>query len=528
MPYRYTVARDPGQLAQVHGLNYHTFVDEIPQHAPNEAGVLVDRFHGENTYLVALDGETVVGMVAMRQERPFSLDLKLDDLDAHLPPGRPAVEIRLLAVRPERRHGRAFYGLMAYAARWMVQQGIQAAVISGTTRQLGLYRRLGFRPFGPLVGHEGAQYQPMITTLADTVRRLPGTLPPSSGEGVSLLPGPVALAPAVREALGRPLVSHRCDAFGEMHARVTDRLRRLLGARHVALLVGTGTLANDVVAAHLAAWGAPGLVLSNGAFGERLVDHARRHGLDAETLRVPWGETFDAGALADRLRQSRPAWVWAVHGETSTGVRNDLPALAALCAEHGARLCLDAVSTVGAVPVDVGGVAMASGVSGKALGAAAGLAFVAYDVLPPAPRPLPRSLDLAYAREQGGIPFTSSSVLVAALDAALGEATPERMDRLQRQGLGLRRRLLERGFPLVAPDDAALPTVQTVALADPGEAWAVGERLEALGLLTSYRSPYLRERGWLQLCTMGALTDAQVDAAFEAFCVAVDVAREGA
>ena len=523
MPYRYTVADDPRQLEQIHELNHQTFAVEIPQHVPSADGVRVDRFHEENTYLVALDGKTVVGMMAMRGERPFSLDAKLDDLDAHLPPERPIVEIRLLAVRPERRHGRAFFGLMAFAIRWMVRQGFQMAIISGTTRQLDLYRRLGFRPFGPLVGHEGAQFQPMVTMLADTVRQMPDALPPSSEIGINLLPGPVELAPAVREALSRPLQSHRGAAFLEMHARVIERLKTLVRAHNIALLMGTGTLANEAVAAHLAAWGAPGLVLSNGEFGDRLIDHATRHQLDHQVIQVPWGEPFDLQEVAAQARAIQPAWIWAVHGETSTGVLNDLPALLELANEHGARLCLDAVSTIGAVPVDLSGVLMASGVSGKALGSAAGLAFVAYDALPPAARPLPRALDLAYNQAKGGVPFTSSSLLVAALDAALAEATPARMERLLAQGDLVRDRLRQLGFPLVAPDSASLPTVQTVELGNVAE--AVGRRLEALGVFTSHRSGYLRERGWLQLCTMGALTDRQLELVVGALGVAVEVER---
>lgn len=521
MSYRYAVADGPAQHAQIHALNHDTFVGEIPQHAPTADGRLVDAFDDENTYLVALDGDTVVGMLALRDRRPFSLDRKLPDLDAHLPPERPVVEIRLLAVRPERRHGRAFHGLMGYAARWMVQSGFRLAIISGSTARLGLYSRMGFRPFGPLVGSGEVTFQPMVTTLADAVRVLPGTMPPTR-ESVSLLPGPVELAPAVRAAMSQPPISHRGAPFLAMHARVVGGLRALLGAREVALMVGTGTLANDAVGARLAAWGAPGLVLSNGEFGNRLADHARRHGLDHEVLRAPWGQTHDLDALAARLRQSGAAWVWAVHGETSTGVLTDLARLAAITTEHGARLCLDAVSTIGAVPVDLAGVTMASGVSGKALGAPAGLSFVAYGDLPPATRPVPRYLDLDAIRQAGGVPCTSSSPLVAALDAALAAADGERMVRLQRQGLAVRRRMCAAGLRLVAPDGALLPTVQTVAL---DEAEDVGRRLEDLGILTSYRSDYLRERGWLQLCTMGELDDATVEAAADMLCAAIRVGQ---
>src|SRR3954465_11782876 len=95
------IAREEWEFEQIHRLNYRTFVEEIPQHTPNPDGRLVDRFHAENTYLIAVAGERGVGMLAMRDRRPFSLDAKLSDLDGYLPPHRSVAEVRLMAVEPE-------------------------------------------------------------------------------------------------------------------------------------------------------------------------------------------------------------------------------------------------------------------------------------------------------------------------------------------------------------------------------------------------------------------------------------------
>src|SRR5258706_9177942 len=100
------------EFEAIHRLNYRTFVEEIPQHSPNAERRLVDRFHAENTYVIGLDGEELVGMVASRCRRPFSLDEKLPDLDRHLPPHRKIVELRLLAVDLRYRK-RAFFARLA-------------------------------------------------------------------------------------------------------------------------------------------------------------------------------------------------------------------------------------------------------------------------------------------------------------------------------------------------------------------------------------------------------------------------------
>jgi predicted N-acetyltransferase YhbS len=149
----------------IHRLNYQTFVEEIPQHEPNRERRLVDRFHTENTYVICLSDNRLVGMVCGRCERPFSLDLKLANLDRWLPIHRKAVEVRLLAVEHAYRKTSVFRGLMTFLSRHFMTQGCDLAVISGTVRELKLYRHLGFEPFDGRVGSADATYQPMYLTL---------------------------------------------------------------------------------------------------------------------------------------------------------------------------------------------------------------------------------------------------------------------------------------------------------------------------------------------------------------------------
>ena len=155
----------PSDFDAIHALNYETFVEEIPQHSPNLDRRLVDRFHAENTYVVCVADAGLVGMVCGRCQRPFSLDLKVAELDRWLPRHRKAVEVRLLAVRREWRKTAVFLGLLNFLSRHFMAQGCDLALISGTVRELKLYRHLGFEPFGDLVGTSGAMYQPMLLTL---------------------------------------------------------------------------------------------------------------------------------------------------------------------------------------------------------------------------------------------------------------------------------------------------------------------------------------------------------------------------
>jgi len=74
---RFKIAAEEWEFEAIHSLNYKTFVEEIPQHQHSGEKRLVDKFHRENTYLICLDGDRLVGMLAMRGNRPFSLDSKL-------------------------------------------------------------------------------------------------------------------------------------------------------------------------------------------------------------------------------------------------------------------------------------------------------------------------------------------------------------------------------------------------------------------------------------------------------------------
>src|SRR6059058_6156445 len=131
----------------------------------------------------------------------------------------------------------------------------------------------------------------------------------------------------------------------------------LTNARHVQILTGSGTLGNDVIAAQLSLEPSRGLILNNGEFGDRLVDHARRMQLEFSVVQRQWGGVIEAAEVETALAaEPEIGWLWAVHCETSTGVLNDLRALKAICTDFHWKLCLDCISSIGTVPVDLNGI----------------------------------------------------------------------------------------------------------------------------------------------------------------------------
>lgn len=505
LPLVFKIATEPREFEMIHDLNYRTFVEEIPQHPANRRRALIDAQHDENTYVICLAGEALAGMVALRGRRPFSLDRKLPDLDAHLPAGRRPCEIRLLAVEPAWRKTSVFLGLVLRLTEVARVRGYDLALISGTTRELRLYRHLGFQPFGPLVGAPGAQYQPMQLTLERfeaSVGELIEEHRPAQ-PAVSFLPGPVQVAAAAERAFAAPALSHRDPRFGAMLGRVKAQLRSLTSAAHVSILLGSGTLANDAVAAQLAQRPGRGMVLSNGEFGERLIDHARRWRLDFDAVRGGWGEPLALEAITAR----RPAWLWVAHCETSTGMLNDLPAIARRCRASGTELCVDAISSVGTVPVDLSRMAFATAVSGKGLAAHPGLAVVFHREPARAAQDVPRYLDLALYGAEREVPFTQSSNLLASLEAALGGMGEARYERIRRGGALLRRRLGAAGLRCVSAAACASPAVLTLALPREAPAGELAADVAKFGYAVASASGYLRARNWLQIALMGEVRE---------------------
>lgn len=163
--YIFKIADNEKEFDHIHRLNYKTFVEEIPQHEENENGSLVDKFNERNTYIVALHGEKLAGMISVCHDRPFSLDSKIPNLNSYLPKGVNICEIRLLAIEKEYRSGLIFYGIAKRLVEYCKENNYNYAIISGTTRQLKLYTHIGFAPFYHLVGKEGAYYQPMYINM---------------------------------------------------------------------------------------------------------------------------------------------------------------------------------------------------------------------------------------------------------------------------------------------------------------------------------------------------------------------------
>ena len=164
-PYTFAFAVTEADFEAVHALNYQTFVREIPQHAGDGTGRLVDKFHDRNRYLIARKDGTHVGMLALHDAPPWSVTDRLPDPKFLDDPAIRPLEIRLLAVVPDERTSPVMLGLVWALYDYARAHGFTHFVISAVVEQRTLYEHLGFVALGPPVGAGRACFLPMWLPL---------------------------------------------------------------------------------------------------------------------------------------------------------------------------------------------------------------------------------------------------------------------------------------------------------------------------------------------------------------------------
>ena len=263
-------------------------------------------------------------------------------------------------------------------------------------------------------------------------------LPETDPELTLLCPGPVSTSPAVRQALAQADIAHRDRAFVEMLEQVIARLGQVAGAPdHDILVMGGGATAATEAA--LATFIAPEervLVVSNGAFGERIAEMAQCLGIPMSHLRYDWGTPIVLEQIEGMLDGDPTIRALVmVHHETSVGRINPLNEVGRLLAPRHVRFLVDIVSSLGAEEFDMvrSRASVAIGSANKCLHGVAGASFVLNrrEVWDETAHVRPRSmfLDLrryrAALRENGQTPFTPPVSAIAALNAALIELEAE-------------------------------------------------------------------------------------------------------
>lgn len=241
-------------------------------------------------------------------------------------------------------------------------------------------------------------------------------------------PGPTPLLPAAQFAMAAADLHHRTPEFRALYARVLERLKQFIGTgNEVIVLAASGTGAMEAAVSNLTNPGDKVLVLSAGKFGERWTSLAKAFQCDVTTISATYGQTFDIERVEQALT-AKPRVLFMQATETSTGVRHDVSAIAALLKGTDTLLVVDAITGLGTTDlhIDEDGIDIIIGGSQKALMIPPGLAYLAvseraWHRMEESKQPR-YYFDLRKERKSAAkaeSAYTPAVALIAAMDAAL-------------------------------------------------------------------------------------------------------------
>jgi alanine-glyoxylate transaminase/serine-glyoxylate transaminase/serine-pyruvate transaminase len=297
-------------------------------------------------------------------------------------------------------------------------------------------------------------------------------------------PGPSNVHPRVLDAMARPLWGHLDPRFLEVMNEVQDHLRRLFGTsnRMTLPLSATGSAGMEASLVNLLEPGDPVVVGVAGVFGVRMCEVARRAGAEVARVDAEWGTPLDPAAMADAVERVRPKVVAFVHAETSTGVLQPVPEIAATAREAGAMVVLDTVTSLGgsAVRLDEWGVDVAYSGTQKCLAVPPGLAPISFSdravdaverrTVPVQSWYLDVSLLAGYYGSERAYHHTAPISAIFGLAEGLRlieeEGLDERIQRHQAAGRLLVDRLADSGFTALVDEAVRLPQLTTAILPD--------------------------------------------------------------
>ena len=353
------------------------------------------------------------------------------------------------------------------------------------------------------------------------------------------IPGPTPLPDAVREALGRQMINHRGPEFAELIARVTRRLKPFFQTTNdLLLLTASGTGALEAAVVNTLSPGDRVLSVSIGVFGDRFAEIARVYGAEVVSTDVEPGRAADPAEVARLLESSGPfKAVLVTHNETSTGVTNDLAAIAEVVHRTDALLLVDAISSVGSIEfkTDEWGCDVVLTGSQKGWMVPPGLAMAvvgprAWEAHKTAR--MPRFYwDFAKHRsylERGQTPATPAVSILFALDVALDLLEREGMENIfarhRRCAARVRRGVKQLGLELFADEAHASSTVTAVKVPSDVDASRLLKLLREDGVVLAGGQGAQSGRIF-RVGHLGWIDDADVDEILAALSRALPLAR---
>jgi len=169
-------------------------------------------------------------------------------------------------------------------------------------------------------------------------------------------PGPSDVHPRVLAALSRPTIGHLDPSFVGMMDEVKAMLQYAFQTNNELTMPvsAPGSAGMETCFVNLVEPGDKVIVCINGVFGGRMKENIERYGGIPVVVEAAWGDPIDPNQVADALKSNPDAKILAfVQAETSTGALSDAQTLVKIAHQHNALTIVDAVTSLGGVPLKV-------------------------------------------------------------------------------------------------------------------------------------------------------------------------------
>ncbi len=334
--------------------------------------------------------------------------------------------------------------------------------------------------------------------------------------------GPTNPDPRVLRAMAAPVLGQFDPAFTAIMTEVMNLGRQVFRTRnpHTFTVSGTGRAGMEAGIVSLVEPGDRVLVANCGRFGDLFVDLASRYGAQVNQITAEWGRVIDPAQIEDALRRTPAKVVAVVHGETSTGMLQPMmDEIGRICRRRDALLVVDAVVTLGGIPVDIDAWQIDLGSAGtqKCVGCPSGMAPITYNaraeqVITSSKTPIISNyFDLAQLQRYWSperlnhhtLPTSMTYGLREALRLIVDEGLEARWTRHLRVGDALKRGLEAMGIQLFGDPGHRLPMITAMLVPEgvPDEAGRT-RLLEEFGVEVATAFGPLRGRIW-RIGTMG-------------------------
>jgi aspartate aminotransferase-like enzyme len=170
------------------------------------------------------------------------------------------------------------------------------------------------------------------------------------------IPGPVELSPKVYQAMSKPIVSHRGEAFKKVFANCRQEMKKAYKATEgeILLLSVPGTGAIDAGLAGTIVDSDRVLAFDNGDFGRRICENAQLYAREGQfrAVKVENGKGLHIEKVRGEIEEFRPTYIAMVHNDTASTALNPLKEIAKAAADAGAFLYVDSVSGIGSTALE--------------------------------------------------------------------------------------------------------------------------------------------------------------------------------